>query len=520
MRNTVINKETPFVHIFIYLMVLGLFLILISRDFFSEGLSQVGLENAIRSKNIDNTSMADFWSRDNGLTTDNRDYLPLGYYLEGRVLSQFEDSYMLEKGFSMMIFILCGFLIVRVWNLLGMSKSSGWMPLAFWILSPIVCQSSTQNLIELPLTFFNLLALCMLCRLYKFRQDMMAKIENHQDVSLVKMRFVCTALSCLAALFLIVSFFIKGFSSTHLFFLPLIFWYFDSKEGIGQPLISLLIMTIFSSVVFLILCVSKSVVPVMLTGYLHNCFNTWSNPSNVVNNLWLVGETVRQTAIGYSFLAVVWIISMFKGEYAHYMTYWLHRDAIPPEKLHNIVMAYRLFVMALLGMIPVLFSVHPTSHYLLPLLPLVALACSFVSWNTVSDINDKGTYMTNIILALLSVMVFTAGLVLNYNSISKNNANGEVVSDMHEILPYLKEGEVVSATDEIYADKQTQIYFLRYKDIIFDSCMNHPYLVSKAEDAVSLNTKQKYERITPNTSRIHLYKVSDKKDWYQGQWVF
>jgi len=520
MRNTVVNKETPFVHIFLYVMVLGLFLILISRDLFSEGLSQVGLENAIRSRNINNNGFADFWSQDNGLTIDNRDYLPLGYYIEGKLFSYFNDSYMLEKGFSMILFILCSILIVRVWNLLGMKKSSGWMPLAFFVLCPLVFESSTQNLIELPLTFVNMMAFCMLCHLYNFRQKWTAYKEIHPDASIVKMRFVCTTLSGLAALFLVISFFIKGFSSTFLFFLPLVFWLFDRQEGIGQPFISMFIMVIFSSLIFTILCSWKHAIPVMVVGYLKNFYLTWSNPSIIVGHLWLVWEGIKQSAIAYSVMLMVWILSFFKGEYFHYMTFWKHKDQIPPEKLHNIMMAYRLFSLVLLGVVPLLFSLNPTEYYLIPLLPFVALACSFVSWNTVCEIKKNGSYFLNVTLATLSVVIITVGLVLNYNSISRLNTDGEVLSDIHEILPHLKEGEVVSVTDEVMGDNRAKIYLLRYKEIVFDPQQDHQYLLSRSVDPVGLNKKTQYERITPNTSHIHLYKEKEHNDWYGGEWIF
>ena len=83
----------------LYLIVVGVFMLLISGSFLSEGVSHAGMDNAIVSQRMAE-GFEDFWmpSLSSPGNPDRQNYLPLGYWLESKWYALFGDnSFMAEK---------------------------------------------------------------------------------------------------------------------------------------------------------------------------------------------------------------------------------------------------------------------------------------------------------------------------------------------------------------------------------------------------------------------------------------
>ena len=150
----------------LYFIVIGAFLLFISGSFLSEGLSRVGMDNAVVSQRMAE-GFEDFWlpSMSSPGNPDRMNYLPLGYWIESQWYHLFgNDSFMAEKVYSVMTYFILAALMIWIWGLIGNNKRTGWLPLMCWITIPIVTWSATNNLLESTMTMFILLSVAFMLK--------------------------------------------------------------------------------------------------------------------------------------------------------------------------------------------------------------------------------------------------------------------------------------------------------------------------------------------------------------------
>ena len=111
----------------LYIIVIGIFMLLISGSFLSEGLSRVGMDNAVVSQRM-SEGFEDFWlpSLSAPGNPDRMNYMPLGYWIESLWYRLFgTNTFMAEKIYSVLTYFILGALIIWIWTLSGQSRRSG-----------------------------------------------------------------------------------------------------------------------------------------------------------------------------------------------------------------------------------------------------------------------------------------------------------------------------------------------------------------------------------------------------------
>lgn len=507
------------VHFHLYLIVVGAFLILIGKSFLSEGNSLVGLENAVLSRHITSSELYNFWGGGDNLPAIGRDYMPLGYLMEGWIMQNVSNAPLSEKIVSVLLFVLCSFLIVYIWHLADKPWRTGWIPLAFWLLVPIVSQSATQNLIELPHTICTLLALSAQIKLYTYRYTF---IRNNPGAPGKQMWRTSVLLNLSTALWLSLTFFFKGFASFYVFLFPCVVWLFSMRESPGSPLKSLFFIALGFTTCVGATCLLSPTARYLIAEYMSYRLESWSHPSNILLNGRMYWIAISQMSLGFGVLLIVWLVSMGRGKYGTYMTYWKHRDELTASEYENVRKAYIFFTSAILGIFAVLFDQHPHPYSLLPSLPMVAFGCAFVAHNSIIRLTEKSSDITNSVLAIIAVVTITIGLVHNFSHIGSYSHDQDVMTDLHLILPVLDEGSTVSVTPELYVNDGARSYFLRYKNITFDTHLVHPYLLSNTP---TLNFMQNtsaahYIPYPIFTKSIHLFHRTTIDERDKGAWDY
>ena len=88
---------------------------------------------------------------------------PLGFWLEGVGFRIFGDSFLVERGFSLLVFGLHALLIMATWRRL-LPAGYDWIPLFFWILPEVVTWSVVNNMLENTQALFTSAAVYCLIR--------------------------------------------------------------------------------------------------------------------------------------------------------------------------------------------------------------------------------------------------------------------------------------------------------------------------------------------------------------------
>jgi 4-amino-4-deoxy-L-arabinose transferase-like glycosyltransferase len=88
---------------------------------------------------------------------------PLGFWLEGVGFRIFGDSFLVERGFSLLVFGLHALLIMAMWRRLLPARYD-WIPLLFWILPEVVTWSVVNNMLENTQALFTTVAVYCLIR--------------------------------------------------------------------------------------------------------------------------------------------------------------------------------------------------------------------------------------------------------------------------------------------------------------------------------------------------------------------
>ena len=148
-----------------YLSVFGILLIIISPNMLSDGMFMDGLFYAIISKNLAN-GVGDFWHLHLTKTLDPVFVVhpPLVFGLQSLFFKVFGDSIYVERIYSLLTYVVTGIIVVRIWKKLikNNSNQTAWLPLLFWVITPVVFWAVPNNIENTMMIFTSLSVLFIL----------------------------------------------------------------------------------------------------------------------------------------------------------------------------------------------------------------------------------------------------------------------------------------------------------------------------------------------------------------------
>lgn len=515
-------------YIYCYLIVIGIFIILISNSLFTEGMSSEGLRNGVIAQRmtVDNHGYANFWSpwvcsgSDNDLTFEYAYHMPLGYWIESSFMRLFGDSYLFDKIYSVLIFVVIAVLIMRLWVLTGNTIRTGWIPLAFWLMAPLTSWSATSNLVEGPQTIFVLLAVICLMHSHCIRKA----VKKQQAVSAVdavvlrKRQVQRWFWVVAAALMMEIAFLIKGFSGLYVLVMPLLFYPIEQNDSVrAKPryrlsLASILEVLAIIVVWFLTVTLIGSLSPSFweaVRAYLDHLVQSMRDEQSVVSRFYILWSLARQMWLPLLILAGVSLVHSKQHYLRNYLLYWRYRGEMSAEDVRNAYYAYRFMLLALCGVLPIMLTLKQHNYYLVTTLPLFSIAFALFVANVVQQWEERLNRRAASVLLSVSVIVIVAGVLVNLNSMKQVQQDADMIVDLHNILPILSEDEVVSVTPELMGNSQLANYFYRYKRILFDTSSTHEHLLSMQTDVGAMGLYGTYTQVFVNTKRYHLYALGD-----------
>lgn len=519
----------------LYFLVIGVFLLLISGGFLSEGLSRVGLDNAVVSQRMAE-GFEDFWlpSLSSPGNPDRLNYLPLGYWLESQWYNLFGDnSFMAEKVYSVLTFFIIAALITWIWRLAGMPERTGWLPLLCWLTIPIVSWSATNNLLESTMTMFVLLSVAFMFKseLLHGRDLRLRKSFHGGDLRPRKSLLYKLCFLILSALAMELAFMVKGFSGLFPIFFPTLYWLIverrtesgenpsatEVRERILSRRIQAFKYAIFSTaVIVMVWIVTLSIVIINspevynhLYNYLHHqMIGGVLHVQTVSSRFYIVYVLVLQAIIPLLIIGIISLLRIKSRPFYHFMFYRYFEQKLTALQVERSKRGWLFLAVGLSGILPIMLGLKQQEFYIVPTLPFFALAMGCLLYDLLQDWLENINTIAHRVLIAISVLLFGSGLVLNVASLRMMNSNEELLSDMKLILPYLSGGETLSVSAEMMQDAVAAEYFYRYKQVIFDTTAGHNHFVSIYSDVDYQTDSMHYCDMQLPTQRYKLFELT------------
>ena len=424
------SNNTPF-----WLLLIGLFLILVSKSLLTEGMFFDGVTYASISRNMAE-GQGTFWNPHytQTLYPEFRQHPPLALGMEALVFKAFGDHWWVEKAYSVLMFLLSGLLIALIWKRTTNNLRWAWLPLLFWLAMPLVSWSATNNLLENTMSVFVLLSVYLMIVGYQ---------RNHKIWLL------------LSAVTLLLAFLSKGFTGLFPLVFPILYCAFDQKrKWIQGPIDSLLLVvsvTVFGGIMFLVCPGSFTYIKdyiqlQVIGGGLHE--------ATVFSRFYIVFALLQQLIIPFV-LALVLVVCKTKSKVNSKVF------EFPPDK----AWFYVFLIMGLVGVLPIMVSVKQRDFYMLAALPFFALACGHI---TISMVNMWLPQITSQIHKWLTIgasCIVMLGLVLNLVHIGKYGRDEALIEEVKQKIAEVSDNSIIEISQEEYTQWAKHAYYMRYGKI-------------------------------------------------------
>lgn len=494
----------------LYLIVIGMFMLFISGNFLTEGLARVGVDNAVVSQRM-SEGLENFWlpSLNTPGNPDRSNYLPLGYWLESKWYAVFgTNSFLVEKFYSVLIFLILGVLVVWIWKLVGNSVSSGWLPLLCWLTIPLVSWSATSNLLEGTMTIFILLAVAFMHK--GSHASFVARTRLSLDKVAGRYRLGRTTWFVLAALMMELAFLVKGFAGLFPLSFPLLYWLIVRRERLLFPLYEMaVILLVWFATLGIIVAFSPEVYN-HLYDYLHNqMIGGVLHERTVASHFFILYAFLRQAVIPIAVIALLSVVRIKSKPFYHYLLFWRHMGNLTADQQSRARMGWFYLCLGLSGIVPIMIGLKQQEFYLVPTLPFFAVAMACLLFELVDDWIGMMNPLSRKVSTILGAIVFCTGVVLNLASIQRVSSNQDLLYDMKLMLPCLEPDECVSVSPELFEMPEVEEFFYRYKGITFDTGWDNTHLITlyskpgMTPDNVQLS---KHELATRQYSLWHINK--------------
>lgn len=416
---------------FFYLIIAGLFLVLISPILFSEGMFMDGLIYAGLSKNLAN-GLGTFWKPHFSQTMFPAFYEhpPLAFGLQSLFFRIFGDSIFVERFYSLGTVLITAVIIIKIMELLSEKKHSFiiWLPLLFWISFPLLNWSVSNNMLENTMMIFSTLAVCLV-------------LKHHFSKSIFYL--------ILAGFSLFLAFLSKGLPG--LFPLSIPFWMFvfrinaKFKSFITNSLVLLFTLVLLFLFTFLI----------FPDSYLF-FQNYWQKQ--------IVGSIQSVETVSSRFFI---LFRLFNELIPSIVIGLLFFIAYPKIQMTSERKKWFMFFLglALSGVVPIMISLKQSGFYIVPTFPFFALAFSMFLYKNVAHFVEKlkAKVIFDKLLVVVSVAIFIFGIALNIYP--HKGRDIDKIHDVKIIVENLEPKSIITIDSEIWMDYSLYAYFVRFSSV-------------------------------------------------------
>ena len=424
------SNNTPF-----WLLLIGLFLILVSKNLLTEGMFLDGVTYACISRNMV-CGLGSFWNPSYTQTIGHvfHSHPPLAFGLEALFFKVLGDHWWVEKLYSVLAFLFTGLLIALIWKRTTNNLRWAWLPLLFWLVMPLATWCATNNMLENTMSVFVLLSVYLMIVGYQ---------RNHKIWLF------------LSAFTLLLAFLSKGFTGLFPLVFPILYCAFDQKrkwiQGPIDSLILLFAVAVFAGIMFLVCPGSFGYIKdyirlQVIGGGLHE--------ATASSRFYIVFALLQQLMIPYV-IAMALVICKTRSKVNSKVF------EFPPDK----GWFYSFLILGLFGVLPIMVSVKQRDFYMLAALPFFALACGHITLSMLTLWLPKITPKVRGWMTLGAGCVVLLGVVLNVVHIGKYGRDEALIEEVKQRIAEYEGNNVIEISLEEYTQWAKHAYYMRYGKI-------------------------------------------------------
>ncbi len=518
-----------------FVIIVGIFLLVIARPLFSNNVERVGLENGISAKVI-RIGESSFWQPVYGVEMEHLEqatYMPLAHWIEHLAMTLFKDGLLFDKIYSLCFFALICCMLCACWYVMGHRPRTLWLPLMFALLSPIMMRMATGNYTELPLTFF------LLTSVYFYLKGLVVTPRNLDDSTraynfLPGCYGVSRVMYCvLSGLFVMLAFLVKGTIGLLPLSLPVVLWMTDDRrKGNWFPWLDVTIMLAMLLLCSLLLGLLDHASFRNIAAYWQYCFVGFPREeAGVISRFCLFKSALLQMWLPLLVFVLLCVPLVVDRRFWMHVFFWRHKKDLSAanvtyatpikstatrkmnnEEMRNDILCVVFLVIGLLGLIIMSCGRCLRDYHVIPIIPFFALALSCFVENSIHGIPVFSSKRWRMVLTFLACGFVLAGLLTFVALAANMRSHPGVRSELEKILPHLEENETVCATEGVSSTSVPALFFKRYKNVQVDNDRLHAHLLSRYDEVAVSSFRSFYDEASLNTSIYHLYQRNQTED--------
>ena len=466
------NSTLPY-----FLFIAGLFFCLISSSFLTEGMFTDGLFYSVISHKI-SIGQCSFWHLKDYSLNDFYSHPPLALQMQSCLLSTFGDNTYCDKIYSVLTYIIVGIIICLIWKKTTGEIETMWMPLFFWITTPLVTWGATNNMLENTMSIFITTSI-LLCLF-------------EEKIYL---------LSSLAGFFVFLAFMVKGPTALFPLSFPLIQFFFQHEKKISHYVLKTILMSTTALLIFSLMLLFSEDALSFFTNYYHSQINVSFNEPSTISRLYIVKKWCCEMLIGISIIVVGFIIKHRKQTTNRLLE--LKTTIAQNNNIQkNVKSSLKFCILGLCGVLPIMISLKQRSYYIIPTLPFFAIAMALVFKHIYND-----NKINSITKHCISYCVFLIAITLNMIHFGTFSRDKELLHDLHVFEDILPRNEIVRIPQSLSHEYSLHEYFSRYLDIKLSTSddKNKYMIIPKEESSTGYEWLKYYKKVEVATEKYNLY---------------
>ncbi len=401
------------------------------------------------------------------------DQPPLAIFLQAICFRLFGDSIFIERFYCFGFALLNIYMIKNIWDLVVQENlAQFWLPILIWIIIPLTAWTFQNNLMEVTMSAFDVLAIYFVIKGSK----------NHSLLYLL-----------LGGLFTFLAGFTKGFQGLFPVAAPFLYWiiyrHTDFKNWILQLSAVLLIPIVCIAFLYFYPDSHLSLqlyIEHRLSGTFHHIGDT------TTSHFFLLYKLVLYLLIPVSLIFIAWFLTRNNTS----------------ENVMDRKSIYFFMLIGLSASLPLIVTLEQRVFYLTTSLPFFAIALALIALPTVehvimmlSNINRK--VINNVLITLILILI----ILIPIHS-SKPKREADLIADLSIIHKSIPENTALSIPAELNDHWAYHAYFMRYCRISLDDKHRQKYFLS--ENKMKAPADSCYQLLNLPLKKFKLYECKSK----------
>ncbi|MGC1392389.1 MAG: glycosyltransferase family 39 protein [Bacteroidales bacterium] len=469
-KSSEISQTLPF-----YFFGVGIFLIIVCKDVFSNGMFLDGLIYSTVSKNLAD-GLGTFWNPHFTSTCLSvfHEHPPLAFGIQSIFYTIIGESRFVDKFYSLFTVLIVAVIILRIWHILGYRH--GWFPLFIWLMTPTVFWASYNNLLENTLTVFTSLSILFY-------------LKNQ-----VSKRYIFIFLS---GFVLALGFLTKGFVAFFPWTFPFLLWIFLKQESFVKMAGDTALILFFTITPLILITVLFPEARLGLHKYIDNQVIDSIKHTVTVNSRFDILIRLLFELIPVLVLSILLLT-------------WTRIRKFPVILLKENVKKVLVFVfLGLTGVLPVMISMKQSGFYIIPTYPFFAIGASILVYPAIDSFYLKLNFKSKsfLIFKWAAIGLFISGVVMSIYFSDHFSRDSRLIKETYTILPNIPKGSIININPDMYTDWSLHAYFARFGNNSLDPDLStkRDFLLIKSEfysDTLGRN----YSIVKLNTVNLKLFK--------------